>query len=172
MRRSMLLAACAFALGLGFGIGCHDDAPLAYRGTSAAGESAPTERAADLARIEREIASLRAELAARSVAPPPPAATAATEKEVAPPEDDSEARQFVELDQRARNEARDAQWSGGTETKIRDVFAAAQLQGTQVASVSCASTLCKVEVIHDSLEAEQRLLPRCCARRSSKTAAS
>ncbi len=84
-----------------------------------------------------------------------------------PPDDEDEAarwaraqdhaeRRVALLDATLRAEGPDTPWAGASERTIREVSVNPELAGSSVQSVECRTTICRVEVLHDSEQAADR----------------
>ena len=98
------------------------------------------------ARVEGELAELRAEVARLGEAPAP-----APKEELTPDEQQARDERRI-LAKTFAADTRDPSWSPQTERALRDAFAAAALPGARLAEVSCGSTLCRYTVAFDSIE--------------------
>ncbi len=86
----------------------------------------------------------------------PQASTLRRSEETSPEEQDEEAVEVLE--EALRSESVDPEWSKAMEDRIGTFFDTAQLAGSSVRRVDCKSTLCRLDVTHDSTDARKRFV--------------
>lgn len=132
---------------------------------------APSSRAPNHDAVEKELASLRQEIAAvrqeRAVVvtqsvPPAPTAVAPPEPPAEEPkspltQEEAFALKVMDLEAQARTEPRDPKWSPAAEQQMANAFGGGQVPGSKLVAVSCGSSLCRAEVEHESDTARREL---------------
>jgi hypothetical protein len=124
--------------------------------------------AAELQDLRTQVARLRGPTEVRIETQPANIASAAPETKPqaeAPPEDPAERQARIEenlaqmarsLDTRFASEAVDANWSRKAEGELRTALEPV-VKDTKVLGAQCASTLCRVVLSHDTLDAQRAL---------------
>ncbi len=102
------------------------------------------------ARVQDELAELRAEVARLGAAPAPAEVLSPEEQQVRG--DQRVAAQAALLAKAFAADTRDPGWSPQTERALRDAFAAAAPAGARLEEVACGATLCRYTVAFDSIE--------------------
>lgn len=141
--------------------------------TSPTGQVAGNDHAAitaELQALRREVQSLRADQAALRRVPaakdveataPAEAAERKPQRSVAEQREAQEERELdymATLDAQVVGEARDADWGRPLEARIHDLVAAER--GSHAVSAACQTTLCRVEVEHDTPDAQDAFVQR------------
>lgn len=110
-----------------------------------------------LAALEREVALRGAPREAASTADPSapaaPARRAGAAAPRAPQRDGNEV--FHGLEQRFGTEGKDTSWSAGAEASIAQAFRSESLAGSRIVRAECGTTLCRVEVSHESAATQE-----------------
>ncbi|HSK02263.1 MAG TPA: hypothetical protein VK932_13520 [Kofleriaceae bacterium] len=104
------------------------------------------------ARVQGELAELRAEVSRLGAAPAPEPAEALSPEEEQARGDQRVAEQTALLAKAFAADVRDPGWSPQTESALREAFAAAAVPGARLEEVACGGTLCRVTVAFDSIE--------------------
>jgi hypothetical protein len=72
-------------------------------------------------------------------------------------EEQQTANMLAALNQRLTKEGDDPSWGPEAETRIASLFSTEKIKGSRIRRADCFSTLCRVEVDHDDVEAQERM---------------
>lgn len=104
------------------------------------------------ARVQGELAELRAEVSRLGAAPAPAPEEALSPEEQQARGDARVVQQAALLAKTFAADVRDPGWSPQTESAVREAFAAAAVPGARLEEVACGGTLCRFTVAFDSIE--------------------
>ena len=180
LRTLVVAFAIASGLGFGLGLGLHAQAEPGRPVASAPRPESDVRLEARLLRLERAVDAVRQTQAIQNngtvtvaEGPTEPAARHASDSPARPapdtegfasPEDETDSEQvrmedtLYALEETLRDEPFDGAWATGQESFMADHFGNGAVGVARLVDVRCQSTLCRVEVAHES-EEDQMMFP-------------